>query len=320
VTPSESTRAADRAFTGIWPAMMTPLNADGSIDLGRFIAHGQRLLDSGCGGLTPFGTTGEFASFSVAERIKGVEALVAGGIPAQRLIVSTCAAALADTETLTRHARDLGAHGCLMLPPFYFKGIGDAGVLASFRQVIERVWGSGQATGAAGGLRLYPYNIPQLSGAPLSHAVVRTLLQDHPQVIAGIKDSQCDRAYSLSLAEAFMPQLPIYVGNELDLRVLGRRGSQGAISGLANFMPRVVRQLVLDPDGIGTDAAEARVATLLQRVGGYALLPALKGLMAAASGDAAWLRVRAPLIPLDAAQAESMAELARELHLDLTAD
>ena len=63
------------------------------------------------------------------------------------------------------------------------------------------------------------------------------------------------------------------------VRVLGRRGSQGAISGLANFMPRVVRQLVLDPDGIGTDAAEARVATLLQRVGGYALLPALKGLM-----------------------------------------
>ena len=71
---------------------------------------------------------------------------------------------------------------------------------------------------------------------------------------------------------------------------------------------------------LSRSAAEARVATLLQRVGGYALLPALKGLMAAASGDAAWLRVRAPLIPLDAAQAESMAELARELHLDLTAD
>ncbi len=314
--------ASAQAFTGIWPALMTPLNANGSIDLGRFIAHGQRLLDSGCGGLTPFGTTGEFASFSVEERLRGVEALVAGGLPAQRLIVSTCAAALADTETLTRHARDIGAHGCLMLPPFYFKGIGDEGVLASFRQVIERVWGNGhgQVNGHAGGLRLYPYNIPQLSGAQLSHTVIRTLLQDYPQVIAGIKDSQCDRAYSLSLAEAFMPPLPIYVGNELDLRVLGRRGSQGAISGLANFMPRVVRQLVLDPDGAATDAAEARVTTLLQRVGGYALLPALKGLMAAASGDEAWLRVRAPLIPLRADQAESMAQLARELSLDLAVD
>ncbi|HMY99751.1 MAG TPA: dihydrodipicolinate synthase family protein [Burkholderiaceae bacterium] len=317
--PSPLAPAAAGAFKGIWPAMMTPLQADGRIDGGRFVAHGQRLLASGCGGLTPFGTTGEFASFSVEERIEGVEALVAGGIPAERLIVSTCAAALADVETLTRHARDLGAHGCLMLPPFYFKGIGDAGVLASFRQVIERVWG-GNALVGAGGLRLYPYNIPQLSGAQLSHAVIRTLLQDYPQVIAGIKDSQCDRAYSLSLAEAFMPPLPIYVGNELDLRVLGRRGSQGAISGLANFMPRVVRQLVLDPDGAGTDAAEARVTTLLQRVGGYALLPALKGLMAAASGDAAWLRVRAPLIPLDADQAQAMAQLARELNLNLAAD
>jgi 4-hydroxy-tetrahydrodipicolinate synthase len=228
---------------------------------------------------------------------------------------------LADTETLTRHARDLGAHGCLMLPPFYFKGIGDAGVLASFRQVIERVWGSGQGNPAAGGLRLYPYNIPQLSGAPLSHVVIRTLLQDHPQVIAGIKDSQCDRALlavagrGLHAAAADLCRQRAGPEGARPPRQPGRHqrpgqlhAARGAPAGARSGRHRHRR-------GRGPGGG-----TLLQRVGGYALLPALKGLMAAASGDAAWLRVRAPLIPLDAAQAESMAELARELHLDLTAD
>lgn len=303
---------APASFTGIWPAMLTPLNADGSVDAGRFATHGQALLTAGCSGLTPFGTTGEFASFSVAERCAGVEALVAAGIPAGRLIVSTSAAALADVETLTRHALGLGVHGCLMLPPFYFKGIGDAGVLTSFRQLIERV--------GRDGLRLYPYNIPQLSGAQLSHQVIATLRRDYPEVIAGIKDSQCDRAWSISLAEAFMPALPVYVGNELDLRELGRRGSPGAISGLANFMPSSVRAMVLEPDSPAAASAEARIATLLQRVGSYTLLSALKGLMAAASGEPAWLRVRAPLLTLDAGQAAAMAELARTLALDPARD
>jgi 4-hydroxy-tetrahydrodipicolinate synthase len=278
------------AFHGIWPALLTPLVADLAIDHARFTAHCRTLLAAGCGGVTPFGTTGEGPSFSVDERRAAVDALVAGGVPASRILVSTSCAALPDTLALTRHALAVGAHGCLMLPPFFLKNVPDEGVVDAYRRVID---------GAADPrLRLYLYHIPQVSGVGLSREVIATLKRLYPQTIAGIKDSGCELAESLALADAFMHELTVYVGNEPDLRELGRRGSTGAVSGLANFMPRVVHRLVSEPDAPGTDRDEARVRRLLALLGGYALTPALKGIMAVTTGDMAWLRVRPPLVAL----------------------
>jgi hypothetical protein len=76
------------SFSGIWPAMLTPLAADLAIDADRFALHARTLLAAGCGGMTPFGTTGEGPSFSVDERRAPVDALVAGGVPAARILVS----------------------------------------------------------------------------------------------------------------------------------------------------------------------------------------------------------------------------------------
>lgn len=296
------TSSSPAAFRGIWPALLTPLRADLAIDHARFAAHASALLAQGCGGVTPFGTTGEGPSFSLDERREAVDALVAGGVPADRILVSTSCAALPETLALTRHALQVGAHGCLMLPPFFLKGVPDQGVIDSYRYVID---------GAADPrLKLYLYHIPQVTGVGLSHAVIAELIRLYPDTIVGIKDSSCELAHSLGLVKAFMPPLTVYVGNELDLPELGRRGSPGAVSGLANFMPRRVQRLVTDFDAPGTPGDRERVARLLDLLGGYALTPALKGVMAMRSGDAAWLRVRPPLVPLSA---EAHDVLQREL-------
>jgi 4-hydroxy-tetrahydrodipicolinate synthase len=290
------------SFSGIWPAMLTPLTADLAIEHAGFALHARTLLAAGCGGVTPFGTTGEGPSFSVDERRAAVDALVAGGVPASRILVSTSCAALPDTLALTRHALDIGAHGCLMLPPFFLKNVPDEGVIDAYRWVIDGV--------ADDRLRLYLYHIPQVAGVGLSHEVIATLKREYPQTIVGIKDSGCDRAHSIALADAFMSALTVYVGNEPDLRELGRRGSTGAVSGLANFMPRVVHRLVTEPDAPGTAADEARIERLLALLGGYALTPALKGIMAITTGDTTWLRVRPPLVALTP---EHYATLEREM-------
>ena len=60
--------ATTAAFRGIWPALLTPLNADLSIDHAKLAAHCKSLIARGCPGVTPFGTTGEGPSFSTAER------------------------------------------------------------------------------------------------------------------------------------------------------------------------------------------------------------------------------------------------------------
>lgn len=63
---------------GVWPAMLTPLQANGALDHARLVSHAKRLLAAGCSGVTLFGTTGEGPSFSVAERMAALEALLQG--------------------------------------------------------------------------------------------------------------------------------------------------------------------------------------------------------------------------------------------------
>ena len=67
------------SFQGIWPAMLTPLTADLAIDHARFALHARNLLAAGCGGVTPFGTTGEGPSFSLDERRGAIDDLLRCG-------------------------------------------------------------------------------------------------------------------------------------------------------------------------------------------------------------------------------------------------
>lgn len=304
------------AFRGIWPALLTPLNADLSIDHSRLAAHCKHLLASGCNGVTPFGTTGEGPSFSMAERKHALDQLIKNGVPAAQIIVSTSCAALPETLALTRHAVSAGAHGCLMLPPFFIKGVTDEGIIDCYRYVID---GMADA-GLLNELGLYLYHIPQVSGVGLSHHVISLLRKMYPDTILGIKDSQCDTAHSIALADAFMKQLTVYVGYEPDLPELGRRGSTGAISGLANFMPRLVNRLVTQPDAPTTPAERDRVLDLLAKLQNHSLVPALKAIMSALSGEEAWLRVRAPLVALTPDQFEALEKTVRAFGIDSQSD
>ena len=289
-----TSHSPSQAFRGIWPAMLTPLNEDLSIDHPKFAAHARALIRAGCGGVTLFGTTGEGASFSMVERREALEALVRHGVPAAQIMVSTSCAALPETLELTRHAVQGGVHGCLMLPPFFFKGVSDEGIIDCYRYVIDGV--------ADARLKLYLYHIPQGTGVSLSHHVIATLKKRYPETILGIKDSACTTAHSVGLAESFMQDLTVYVGYEPDLPEMGRRGSTGAISGLANFMPRLVHRLITQPDAPATPADRQRAIDLIRLLDDYSLMPALKGIMAILSGDKAWLRVRPPLVALSPTQ------------------
>ncbi len=278
-------------FAGIWPALLTPLDAARSIDVDLFAAHANALLAAGCGGLTPFGTTGEGPSFSVAERRAAIDGLVARGVPANRLLVSTSCAALPDALDLTRHAADIGAFGALLMPPFFLKGVTDEGIVDALRFVIGPI--------SATGLRIVLYHIPQVSGVGLSHAVIRTLRDAYPETIVGLKDSGCVREDSIAYARAFMPPMQVWVGNEPDLPTLGAMGASGAVSGLANVVPRLVLRLVRDYGEPGAADDLSKVEALLDALKGYGLTAAIKGVLATLTGDRRWLAVRAPLVALD---------------------
>lgn len=295
-------------FQGIWPALLTPLDAQLNIDHAKLAAHSLSLIKAGCGGVTLFGTTGEGPSFSLQERKDALEKMIANGVPAERIIVSTSCAAIVETLELTRHAVDRSVHGCLVLPPFFFKGISDEGILNGYVQIIEGVnrkdW------------RLYLYHIPQVIGVDLPHGVIAQLLQRYPGIIAGIKDSSCDQAHSKALAKAFMPPITVYVGFEPDLTTLGPLGSTGAISGLANFMPRAVHRMVLQSTAPGTAHDAQRIQGILDLLKPHALMPALKSVMATLHNDPSWLRVRAPLVAMTPEAHAAFAKEVQQFHID----
>ncbi|OYU31837.1 MAG: dihydrodipicolinate synthase family protein [Comamonadaceae bacterium PBBC2] len=297
-------------FQGIWPALLTPLDAQLNIDHAKLAAHALSLISAGCGGVTIFGTTGEGPSFSLQERKEALKQMIAHGVPAERIIVSTSCAALVETLELTRHAVDLGVHGCLVLPPFFFKGISDEGILNGYVQIIKGVNRSDW--------RLYLYHIPQVIGVDLPHGVIAQLLARYPGIIAGIKDSSCNQAHSVALAKAFMPPITVYVGFEPDLTTMGPLGSTGAISGLANFLPRVVHRMVLESTAPGTAHDAQRIQAILDLLKPHALMPALKSVMATLHQDPSWLRVRAPLVAMTPEAHAAFAQEVRQFNIDTT--
>lgn len=299
-------------YAGIWPALLTPLTASLDIDIPAFAAHCNTLLAAGCSGVTPFGTTGEGPSFSVAERVAAIDGLIAAGIPAGRMLVSTSAAALPDAIALTGHAVRAGCFGVLLLPPFSLKGVTDQGIIDFYVQLIDKV--------ADERLRIVLYHIPQISGVPLSHHVIETLVKCYPQTILGIKDSGCQREWSLGLAKAFMPPLQVWVGNEPDLQVMAAQGTLGAVSGMANITPRLIARMVAEHDGAGATRDMARTLALLAILGGYGLTAAFKGVMAIQSGQPGWRRVRAPLVALADAEFAALEGQIKRFALDPARD
>jgi hypothetical protein len=106
-----------KTLSGVIAAIATPIDEDGAPDLERAVKLARYLLDNGCDGLNVLGTTGEATSFSLAERKAVMDAYKTNGLPLDRLMVGTGAAAVSDAVALTRHAADLGFAGALVLPP-----------------------------------------------------------------------------------------------------------------------------------------------------------------------------------------------------------
>ena len=282
---------------GLWCATLSPLDKRGAFDATRLATHAQRLFAAGVDGIAPFGTTGEGQSFSVAERRAGLDALIAAGIAPQRILAATGCAALPDAIELTRHALAAGCAGALVLPPFFFKDVTDEGIYAAYAALIDGV-GDNR-------LRLYLYHIPQVSGVGLSVAMVSRLAAEYPAIVAGVKDSSGSFDNSRALVDA-LPQLSIFVGHEPHLPQLRKLGGAGTICGIANLYPRLMRRLYdssLDSNPGGElPLIESVIAALMR----FPIFGALKSLQAELSGDASWRALRAPLLPLSAADARAL--------------
>ncbi|MCE1235930.1 MAG: dihydrodipicolinate synthase family protein [Hyphomicrobiales bacterium] len=279
---------------GLSAAMTTPFDAEDRIDLPRLIDHARWCLANGCDSVTLFGTTGEGASLSGEERAATFEALIAGGVAPDRLVYGVAETAIGNAVVRARAALEAGVRAVLVLPPFYFKNPSDTGLFDWYAAVFRGLGSVGRD--------VLLYHIPSITAVPLSLPLVRRLADAFPTVVRGVKDSGGDWAATEKLVAA-RGDLEILVGDERDLARAVRNGGAGAISGMGNVCPGRVRRLAVD----GLD--DPALSELVEAVIRTPVTPAVKALVAHVSGDAAWMRTRAPLEPTPAATAKALAEL-----------
>ncbi len=271
---------------GIWSASLTPLRPDLSIDLPLLIEHCRWQLARGCHGVALFGTTGEGTSFGVEERKAALEAVIAAGIPAATLMVGSGCAAFTETVELSKHAVKQGCPGVLTLPPFFFKGLGEEGLFRCFAELVERVGDTR--------LRIYLYNIPQLSAVKFPVRVIERLLKAYPTAIAGLKDSSGDWTSTKEYLDAF-PGWGLFTGWDPHLREVVRLGGAGTISGMPNINMARLRALYdhrTKPEGADL---EATATTLIKLVDAAPPTAGLRAVLAHYTGKDSWLIRRPPL-------------------------
>jgi 4-hydroxy-tetrahydrodipicolinate synthase len=276
------------ALHGVIAAIATAADGAGEPDCGRSVALARFLLDHGCDGLNVLGTTGEATSYSLAQRQAVMNAYRAAGLPLDRMMVGTGAAATADAVALTRHAAELGFGGALVLPPFYYKGAVDDGLAAYVAAIV--------AGTADRPIPVYLYHYPQLSGLPWHVALIRRLLAAHGGRIVGLKDSSGDMAYAREAA-AIDQAFKVFPSTEAAL--LEARG--GAFAGCISATANLNSDLCARAFHAGDDAALEAAVAIRKLFDGRPLVPGVKALLAHIHDDPAWARVMPPLAVFPAA-------------------
>src|SRR5450830_1275868 len=251
---------------GLLSPVLTPFEADGAPSVPRFIEHCRTLLNHDVG-LAIFGTNSEATSMSVREKRALLDAILAAGMPAARMMPGVGACNLDDTVELACHAVAAGGGGVLMLPPFFYKGVSEEGLFRSFAGMIDAV---GDAR-----LRVYLYHIPPVTQVGISLSLIERLLK-------------------------------AFAGSETCLVDTMRHGGAGVISATANVNPGGIAGLLRDWQHDDADARQAALNQVRATFGQFPMIAAMKAAMASGLNDPAWNKLRAPLVELDRIQRETL--------------
>ena len=221
-------------FRGLMPAMVTPFDERGDVDLAATEAIVERFIETGVDGISPLGSTGEFSHLTGDERKRFAEEvvrIVAGRVP---LVIGVGAAGTKEMVELARHAEGAGADAVLVVSPFYWK-VGEEGLFKHFATVAESV-----------GIPVVIYNLPMLTGIDLSPSLIARLAAEYPNII-GLKDTVTEYNHVVSVLREIRPvrdDFSVLIGWEDLILPSLLAGVDGSICAFANVAPELFVNLV----------------------------------------------------------------------------
>jgi 4-hydroxy-tetrahydrodipicolinate synthase len=275
---------APAAFGRVLTAMVTPFTEDGGLDLVAAARLAGHLVDQGCDGLVVSGTTGESPTTTPREQDDLLRAVLEAVGDRARVVAGVGTNDTAHTVELAQAAEKTGAHGLLVVTPYYSKPPQE-GLLAHFR-----------ATADAVGLPLMLYDIPGRTGTPIQ-ADTLARLAEHPRILA-VKDAKGDLFQGAQVMAA--SDLAYYSGDDqlnLPWLTLGATGLVSVVAHVAASRYAAMAQAVESGDldaarTVNTELLPVVAAIMLRTQGAIAVKAALE-----LTGILPNRAVRLPLVP-----------------------
>jgi 4-hydroxy-tetrahydrodipicolinate synthase len=214
-------------FNGVFTALVTPFTETGDIDWNAFDRLIDRQLEAGIAGLVPVGTTGEAATLDDDEALSVIAHTVKRAGNSAYVLAGTGSNVTKKTIAATKRATDAGAHGVLLITPYYNKPTQE-GLVAHFSAVAE-----------ATPLDVMLYSVPGRTGVAIAPETAATLAQAHRNIVA-IKEAGGDPARVTALRAACGPDFVVHCGDDGLALPFFSLGASGLTSVLSNFKPAEV--------------------------------------------------------------------------------
>lgn len=213
------------AFSGVVPPVVTPLTAEGDVDVGSLERLVTFLIDAGVDGLFALGSSGETAHLTHAQQdavVDVVTGTASGRVP---VLVGAIETTTARVVERARAARERGAQAIVATAPFYAR-THETEIDRHFRAVAQAV-----------PLPLLAYDIPVCVHSKLGVRQLLTLAADG--VLAGVKDSSGDDVSfrQLILGAVELPGFALLTGHEVVVDAMLLGGADGVVPGLGNVDP-----------------------------------------------------------------------------------
>src|SRR4030081_1967995 len=211
-------------FHGVFPYVVSPVDADGSVRtdvLGRLCDD---LIKSGVHGLTPLGSTGEFAYLNNAQRMAVVRTTIEAAKGRVPVVAGVASTATVDAVAQAKSYQGLGADGILAILEAYFP-LGDAQVESYFRAIADAV-----------DIPVVIYTNPQFQRSDLTLDVIARLAQ-HPRIVA-IKDASTNTGRLLSIMNRCGDAIEVFSASAHIPAAVMLIGGVGRIAAPAGTIPQ----------------------------------------------------------------------------------
>lgn len=218
-------------FGRLLTAMVTPFNADGSINYEAGADFADWLLANGSDGLVVEGSTGEAATMDMDEKIKFMQTIVARVNGRAKIVAGAGTNCTASTIDLVKKMEACGVDGVLVVGPYYNKPTQE-GYYQHFAAVAK-----------ATKLPIIVYNVPGRTGGNIAPETVARLAADFSNIVA-IKEAAGNVAQTAELYRVLPEDFSIYSGDDGLILPFMSVGASGLISVLANVNGNILQQLM----------------------------------------------------------------------------